>query len=185
VERFFFRIVTVTWQALVCIRMAVQNSKVRILQQHSPTNRVRVSRYVQISEFRILYSDKIQMTLKTYTLTNTISFASVFFLSFVSMTSVHWPLTGNNSQYLILDIPHLTDSILDESLVFILGGCYYRETEGRNKFLQFPGITPMVIQHPKDTIQLETLFIASHPEGANDRNNCDMYRYQSHPDAIK
>lgn len=99
------------------------------------------------------------------------------------MSSISWPRTGNNSQYLILDIPNLPENVLDKSLTFFCGTCHYRETQHRNKFLKFPGMSPMVVQHPNDTIQLESLFINPYPEGANDSRDRDLCRFQSNPDA--
>jgi hypothetical protein len=101
----------------------------------------------------------------------------------LTMSSIPWPYTGNNSQYFILDIPYLLDSTLDVSLAFISGLCYYKETSNRDKFLKFPGITPIPMEHPGNTVMLESLFLNPTQEGANEAGNQDMHRFQTHPDA--
>ena len=99
------------------------------------------------------------------------------------MSLISWPNTGNNSQYFILDLPHLTEKVLDDSLQFICRTCYYKETKDRQKFLKFPGITGTVVKPPADLIELESLFITPSPEGANDPRNRDLHRFQSNPHA--
>jgi hypothetical protein len=100
------------------------------------------------------------------------------------MSLISWLHTGNNSNYFILDVLHLPQKVLDEALQFISGTCYYRETQDSNKFLKFPGISPMVVQPPAEAIELESLFINAYPEGgADDPRNQDLYRFQSNPDA--
>lgn len=99
------------------------------------------------------------------------------------MTSIKWPDTGNNSHYFILDIPYLSIGILRNALAFISGHCYYKETRHRDKYLKFPGVSPTPVSSLGDTMMLDNLFLEPHPEGANDSNNKDMYRFQTTPDS--
>jgi hypothetical protein len=99
------------------------------------------------------------------------------------MTSIKWPNTGNNSQYLTLDIPYLSIGILLEALAFISSCCYYKETWDCDKYLKFPGVSPTPVTSMKDTIMLENLFLEPDAHGANDVMNKDMYRFQTPPDA--
>jgi len=97
---------------------------------------------------------------------------------FSVMTSIHWPNTGNNSQYFILDVPYLSVGILNDALAFISSHCYYRETRNRHKYLKFPGVSPTPVAPMTETINLDP-----DPDGANDPKNKDMYRFQTAPDA--
>jgi hypothetical protein len=94
-----------------------------------------------------------------------------------------WP-KGNNSNFLILSVPYVTDRMMQNVMSFVCGNCIY-EDEGKTKKKPIvDGVTPspQVVSTP---INLEALFTDAVGDGADNQNQQDFHRFQSHPSRQK
>jgi hypothetical protein len=95
-------------------------------------------------------------------------------------TTINWP-KGTNTNFLILPVPNVTPVVIDRALEFICGNCIYYDKEHTKKTLfVLPGITDSkkVLSKP---ITMEALFQEAVGKCADDKDQLDYHRLQSHP----
>ena len=90
--------------------------------------------------------------------------------------SVHW-LPGNNHQFHLICVPNLSNALRRKAITFISNSCYYDDRWKRPTFIRLPQIK--VDGSPKVTIKMSRMFKTAVGEGACEKNNSDLYRYQT------
>lgn len=90
--------------------------------------------------------------------------------------SVYW-LPGNNHQFHLICVPNLSNALTRKAITFISNACYYDDRWKRPTFIHLP--QTKVDGSPKVTIKMSRMFKTAVGEGASEKNNSDLYRYQT------
>jgi hypothetical protein len=99
--------------------------------------------------------------------------------SATNISTVNWP-KGINTNFLILPVPNISETVIARALEYICGNCYYFDKEHVKKTVVVPGINPSK-QLLSKSIQMEALFQEAVGDCANNQNLLDYHRLQSHP----
>ena len=91
---------------------------------------------------------------------------------------INWPMNGSTSRFLILNVPTITEYMVNKLLAFICSNYYYVVRDGVQRFISVPGIK----QHERSNkpMQLEHFFLEPlDPLAEHARTHIDYYRFQS------
>ena len=94
---------------------------------------------------------------------------------------INWPAGGTNSAFLILNIPCITDDMIEKMLTFICSNFYFLLKGNIQRFVTVPGIQ----RHERNQkpMQLEHFFVEAVDPTCNPGIKCiDYYRFQSAPE---
>ena len=98
----------------------------------------------------------------------------------VTYPTVKWPVGGRNSRFMIVNIPSITQSLVDKTLAFISSNCCYVTKDKIRRFISIQGIERNA--KSANPIQLEH-FLADVVDADHDASGIkiDYSRYQSSP----